>query len=161
MSHLHTYSDPLLSSLFKSLWKWIQSWVFLGRMLQVWHTFIWGVSPILLYISSQTLSGWMGSVTAQLFSGLSRDDWSGSSLGSGWATQGHSDTCPKATLVLSWLCAYGRCPVGRWTFTPVWGLESSGWGFYQVSLFTLLHSSFPWYWLVSPSLLLKNIPTAW
>ena len=32
----------------------------------------------------------MWSVTAQLFSGLSRDVGSGSSPGSGWATQGHS-----------------------------------------------------------------------
>ena len=36
-----------------------------------------------------------GSVTAQLFSGLSRDDRSGSSLGSGWARQGHYETCPS------------------------------------------------------------------
>ena len=28
-----------------------------------------------------------------------------------WATQGHSETCPEATPVLSWLCAYGCCPV--------------------------------------------------
>uniref|UniRef100_A0A8C7QJU2 RHO family interacting cell polarization regulator 1 n=1 Tax=Oncorhynchus mykiss TaxID=8022 RepID=A0A8C7QJU2_ONCMY len=34
-------------------------------------------------------SGWMGSVAAQLFSGLSRDVRSGSSPGSGWATEGH------------------------------------------------------------------------
>ena len=31
------------------------------------------VSPILLCSSSQALSGWRGSVAAQLFSGLSRD----------------------------------------------------------------------------------------
>ena len=29
----------------------------------------------------------------------------GSSPASGWATQGHSETCPKATPVMSWLCA--------------------------------------------------------
>ena len=57
--------------------------VFLGMMPQAWHTCIWGVSPILLCRSSQALSGWMGSVAAQLFSGLSRDQL-GSSLGSGW-----------------------------------------------------------------------------
>ena len=49
----------------------------------------------------------MGRVAAQLFSGLSRDVQSGSSLGSGWATQGHSETCPEATPVLSWLCSEG------------------------------------------------------
>ena len=47
---------------------------------QAWHTCIWGVSPILLCRSSQGLSGWMGSVAAQLFSGLSRDVRLGSSL---------------------------------------------------------------------------------
>ena len=104
------------------------------------------------------LSGWMGSIAAQLFSGLSRDVWSGSSPGSGWATQGNSETCPEATPALSWLCVYGRCPVGRWTFAPVWCPEHSGAGFHQGSLCTLLHSSFPW--LVSQSLPLKNIPTA-
>ena len=69
----------------------------------VWHTCIWGVSPILLCRSFQALSGWMGSVTAQLFSGFSRDIRSGSSPGSGWATQGYLETCPKATPKLSWL----------------------------------------------------------
>ncbi|XP_078287455.1 SPRY domain-containing protein 3 isoform X5 [Rhinoraja longicauda] len=57
------------------------------------------------YISSQALSGWMGSVDAQLFSGPARDVRSGSSPGSGWATQGHSQTCHEATPALSWLCA--------------------------------------------------------
>ena len=45
-----------------------------------------GVSPIILWRSSQALSGWMGNVAAQLFSGLSRDVRSGSSPGSGCAT---------------------------------------------------------------------------
>ena len=41
--------------------------------LQAWHTYIWGVSLILLCRSSQALLGWMGSIAVQLFSGLSRD----------------------------------------------------------------------------------------
>ena len=45
------------------------------------------------------------SSSAQIFSGLSRDVRSGSSPGSGWATQGHTETCPDATYALSWLCA--------------------------------------------------------
>ena len=45
----------------------------------------------------------MRSVAAQLNSGLSRDVRSGSCLGSGWATQGNSETCTKATAALSWL----------------------------------------------------------
>ena len=59
------------------------------------------VSPILLCRSSQALSGRIGSATAQLFSGLSRDVRLGSSPGSGWATQGHSETCLEATPVFS------------------------------------------------------------
>ena len=42
---------------------------------------------------------------AQLFSGLSRDVRSCSSPGSGWATQGHSKTCPEVTPAWSWLWA--------------------------------------------------------
>ena len=76
------YSDPLLSTLLKYLWQRFQPQVFLGNMLQAWHTCILGVSPILLCRSYLVLSGWMGSVAAQLFSGLSR-----------------------ATPALSWLCA--------------------------------------------------------
>ena len=53
----------------------------------------------------------------------------------------HSRTCPEATTALSWLCALGHCPVGRWTFAPVWGPERSGAGFNQGSLSTF-HLSF-------------------
>ena len=42
----------------------------------------------------------MGSVAVQLFSGLSRDVLSCLSPSSGWATQGHSETCPEATYFL-------------------------------------------------------------
>ena len=49
------YSDPLLSTFSKHLWQRLQHRVFLGRTLQTWHTCIWGVSPILLCRSSQTL----------------------------------------------------------------------------------------------------------
>ena len=76
-----------------------------GMTLQSWHTCVWGVSPILLCRSSQALSGHIGSVAAQLFSGFSRDARSGSSPGSGWTTQAHSETCHEATTALSLLCA--------------------------------------------------------
>jgi hypothetical protein len=105
ISHLHKYSDPLFSTLLKHLWQQLQPRVFLGMTLQAWHTYIWGVSAILLGRSSQALSGWMGSVTAQLDAGLSRDVRSASSLGSGWSTQGHSEPCPETTPALSSLCA--------------------------------------------------------
>ena len=64
ISHLRKYSDPLLSTLLKLIWQRLQPRVFLGMMLQAWHTCIWRVSPILLCRSSQALSGWMGSVAA-------------------------------------------------------------------------------------------------
>ena len=67
-----------LSTLLKHLWQWLQPWVFSG-MTQ--HTCIWGVSPILLCRSFQALSGWIGSVAAQLCSCLSRVVSSGSSSG--------------------------------------------------------------------------------
>jgi hypothetical protein len=67
ISHLHSYSDLLLSTLLKHLWQWLHPRVF-GMTLQAWHICIFGVSPILLRRSSQALSGWMGSVAAHLFS---------------------------------------------------------------------------------------------
>uniref|UniRef100_A0A673ZN07 U2 snRNP-associated SURP domain containing n=1 Tax=Salmo trutta TaxID=8032 RepID=A0A673ZN07_SALTR len=84
LDFFHIMLHPLLSTLLKHLWQRLQPRVFLGMMLQAWHTCIWGVSPILLCRSSQALSGWIGSVAAQLFPGLSRDVRLGSSLGSGW-----------------------------------------------------------------------------
>ena len=42
-------------------------------MQQAWKTCICGVYPFLLCRSPQYLLGWMGSVAAQLFLGLSRD----------------------------------------------------------------------------------------
>ena len=115
--HLHLYLEPLRSTLLKHLWQRLQPWVFLGLTLQVWHTYNCGVSPNLLYRSSQALSGWMGSVAAQLFSGISRVVRLESRPEPGWATW-HSETYPEANPTLSWLCAYGCCLVGRWTFAP-------------------------------------------
>uniref|UniRef100_A0A8C4SH87 Cadherin domain-containing protein n=1 Tax=Erpetoichthys calabaricus TaxID=27687 RepID=A0A8C4SH87_ERPCA len=43
--------------------------------------------------------------TSQAPSDLSRSVQPDSSLGSGWATQGHSQSCPEATPLISWLCA--------------------------------------------------------
>ena len=60
--------------------------------------------PFVLCRSSQALSGWMGSVAAQLFSGLSSDIRSGSSPGSGWATQGHWDLSRSHSCVVLTVC---------------------------------------------------------
>ena len=104
-SHLHKYSDPLLSTLFnKHLWQRLQPRVFWGMTLQAWHTCIWRVSPILLCRSSQALSGWVGSVAAQVFSGLFRDVRWDSSPGSGWATQGHWDLTRNHSCVVLAVC---------------------------------------------------------
>ena len=56
ISHLHKYSDPLLSTLLKHLWQRLQPLVFLGMTLQAWHTCIWGLSPILMCRSVEILS---------------------------------------------------------------------------------------------------------
>lgn len=37
----------------------------------------------------------------------------------GWTTQEHSETCPKAAPVLSWLCALGHSRPQRWILTLV------------------------------------------
>ena len=94
---LHKHSDPLLSTLLKHLWQRLQPQVFLGMMLQAWHT-------ILLCRSSQALSGWIGSVAAQLFSGLSRDVQMGSSPDSGWATEGQGDLSRSHSYVVLAVC---------------------------------------------------------
>jgi hypothetical protein len=102
--HLHMYSDPLLSTFLKHLWQRLQLRVFLGMTLLA-STPLLGDFPIHLYRSSQALSGWMGCVAAQLFSGLCRDV----QLVQVWALarllQGHSETCPEVTPAFSWLCA--------------------------------------------------------
>ena len=153
------YSDPLLNTLrstfgrdnsLESSWVWRYK---LGKSV------IWEFLPF-FSADPQVLSGWMGRVAAKLFSGLSRDVRSGSRPGSGWATQGHSEACPEATPVLSWLYSYCRYPGWRWTFARGWGPEHSGSGFHQGSLCTLLRLSFSRSWLLSQTLPRKNIPTA-
>ncbi len=100
ISHLHKYL-VLSSSTFGSNYS-LGS--FLGMTQQALHTCIGGVSAILLCKSSQAQSYWMGTTSGQPFSGLSRNVRQGSSQGSGWATLGHSQSCPEAAPVLPWLC---------------------------------------------------------
>ena len=97
--NMDMYSQPLLNTLLKHLWHQLQPNIFLSMLLQAWHT------PILLCRTSQSPLGWMGSIGAQPFSDLSRDVQSSSTLGSGWATHGHWQSCPIATPLLSRLCA--------------------------------------------------------
>ena len=102
-SHVHKYSQPLLNTLFMHLLQQLQPQVFLNMMAQAWHTYLWAVLPIPLYSTSQAPSGWMGSVGAQHFQ-ISPEMFN-RILGSRWATQGHSRSCPEATPLISWLCA--------------------------------------------------------
>ena len=46
--------------------------MFLGMILQAWHTFLMEVSPIIVGRIVQAHPGWMGGVAAQPFSDLSR-----------------------------------------------------------------------------------------
>ena len=87
--------------------------VFLSKYLQALLTWIWAVYPIVPGRSSQAPSDWMEGVCELLSSGLCTDVLWGLSLGFGWATQGQSETCPKATLALSWLYALGHCHAER------------------------------------------------
>ena len=85
---------------------------------------------------------------------------SGSSPASGWATQGHSEACTEATPALPWCLGLLSC----WKVNLRPSLRS--WALWIKDLCTLLTSSFlcsalPQSWLVSQSLPLKNIPTAW
>ena len=70
------------------------------NMLRISNWFEGSPSNRTTTLSTQALSVWMGSVAAQLFSGLSRNARSGSSPGSGWATQGHSDLYRNHSLVV-------------------------------------------------------------
>ena len=57
----------------KHLWQQLKPRVFLVMMPQALHTWIWGFTAIVLCRSSQALSGTMGTVGVQPFSGLSID----------------------------------------------------------------------------------------
>ena len=150
------YLDPLLSTFVKHLWQWLQPRVFLGRTLQAWHTCIWGVSPILLCRSSQSLSGWMGSIAAQLVQVSSEMfDW----------VQVRALAGPLKNiqrLVLKPLLGCLGCVL---RVVVLLEGESSPQSevlnalvqvFHQGSLCILLRSSFPRSWLVSQFLPLQN-----
>ena len=119
--------------------------------LQAWHTCIWGVSPILLCRSSQPLSGWMWSVTAQLFSGLSSDVRSSWSPGSGWASRDLRDLSRSHSCVVLAVCL-GSFSFWKVNLRPTQVLSALEQVFNQGSLCTLLCSYFPRSWLASQSL---------
>lgn len=98
ISYLHNYSHPWVNSFQKSLWQELQVWVLLGKFLQVLKHL---VDPILYGRSPQAPSDWMGSVCVLTSSDISTDVLWGLILGSDLATQGQSDSYPKATPVLT------------------------------------------------------------
>lgn len=70
-------------------------------------------------------------------SGLSTNIWWGLSLNViEWP-----ETCPKATPVLIWLCAYGKCFAEWWNVSSFWVCLLFGWGFLQGCSWIWLHSS--------------------
>ena len=75
ISHLHKYSDPLLSTLLKHLWQRLQPQIFLGVMIQARHTCIWGVSPILLCRSSQSSVQQCSPSNLTELERICREDW--------------------------------------------------------------------------------------
>jgi hypothetical protein len=87
-------------------------------------------------------AGWGESL--QLFSGLSREVRSGSSPGSGWATQGHSES--RSTPALSWLCL-GSFPSWKVNCCPslrswaLWNRFSSGISIHSPQICALTQSS--------------------
>ena len=128
---IYLHPDPSLSTLLNHLWQQLQPPAILGMTPQAWHTCICGVSHLLLCRSSQTLAGWLGSVAAQLFSGLSRDDWWGSSPGSGWATQGYWDLSRSHSCIDLAVCL-GSLSCWKVNLRPI--LRSWA-GFHQGSLY--------------------------
>lgn len=74
-----------------------------------------------------------------------------SSLGFGWASQGHSEICPKTTPVLFWLYASVIIVLKA---DPSSRLMMCGaFFFFQGPLCIWLHSSLPWFWPFSAYLL--------
>ena len=81
--------------------------------------------------------------------------------GSEWATQGHSETCSRSHSCVVLAVCLGLLSCWKVNRHSVLGPERSGEGFHQGSVCTLLCSFLLRSWLVSQSLPLKNIPTAW
>lgn len=61
-----------------------------------------------------------------------------------WLWLGHLETYSEATPALSLLNALGRCCAERWTFIPVWGVQSET-GYLQGHVYIWEHSPCPWH----------------
>ncbi len=82
---------PLTQNLVKALWQQLQPQIFWGMMQQALHSSIlFYLFAILLFRSSQALSGWLGTIGGQLFIGFSKSVWLVPSPSSDWATRGRS-----------------------------------------------------------------------
>ena len=123
--------------------------------LQIWHTCILGVSHIHFCRSSQCQVG-RGAllqsyfqVSPEMFDRVQIRDLDGPLK--------DIQTCPEDTPAFSWLCVRVVVLLEGEPLPESEVLVHSGAGFHQGSLCTFLLSSFPRSWLVSQSLLLKNI----
>ena len=106
--------------------------------VQAWHTCIWGVSPLLCR-SFQALSGCMGSVSAQLFLGLSRDV----RLCSGWDTQGHWDLSRSHSCIVLAAClgALSCWKVNLCPSLSSWALWSAFFLYFALFIFSSILTS--------------------
>ena len=145
ISHLNKYSDPLLSTLLKRRWQRLQPLI-LGYDANKHGTPVFGEILPFFTADPQALSGWMGSIAAQLFSGLSRDVRSGSRT---FRDLSWSHSCVVSAVCLGSLSCW---KVNLGYSQVLSALEQA----FIMDLCTLLCSSFPRSWLVSQSLPLKN-----
>ena len=102
MSHLHKYSDPLLSTLLKHLRHRLQPRVLLGMMLQAWHLYLGSFSHSSLQIlsSSVSLDGLLTSyfqVSPEMLDRVQVQALAG-------PLKDILRFCHEATRALSWLC---------------------------------------------------------
>lgn len=122
--HMHKYHRIIYSV----LW-----WDTAGSDYSLRFSWIWcyklgppALGVLFPFRYSQVVPGWMGRVAAQLFSGPPKDVQSGSYLGAGWATWGHSQIywLTEATWSFSWLSVKvcsglgGRPLLGRVLVVP-------------------------------------------
>ena len=140
-----TFTDSLLSTLMKHLWQQLHPWVFLGMRLQA-HLYLWSFSP------ADPLKLFQVGCGASLHSYFQDSPEMFDRVQVRALAEQLKDIqslVPKPLL---------HC-LGCWL--RVFVLLEGEPIFHQGSLCTLPRSSFPWFWLVSQSLPLKNNPTAW
>ena len=90
ISHWHKYSHPWVNTLQRPIWKRLQLWVFLGKSLRDFHTWIMQHLPIIIFKIPQALSNWLLIIARQPFSSLTIDSQVDLRQNCNSATQEHS-----------------------------------------------------------------------